>query len=370
MKTGLIFIGIFVLGLFLLPLMALWYNGPEEAQVAVHSPAMAPAPVQAPSVPPAVTPPVATIPALRSHPPEQQPRFGEFSEHGVRFFRILDKSTGRVSEVPVRDFVRGAVVSEMPATFHTEALKAQAVAAHTWALNQHMRQQRSPDPALRGADFSADPGKREGYMTERQAMEFLGPNAQMHWEKITAASDSVLEFIMEYDGQPILAAYHAMSAGMTECSGNVWVAPRPYLQPTHSEGCLLAPNFEVQTNLTQARVQNLLRAEHPGIELSGSPGEWFNVVSRSDSGYITEVQAGSIMLHGRDIRTMFGLRSHNLDIRFDGQNFIFTASGHGHGVGLPQYGADFKARQGYTFDEILDHYYSGIVIRRVNFDAL
>jgi stage II sporulation protein D len=345
-KAGLIFIGIFVLALFLTPLTALLYNDQEETPAAVHSPVMAP---------------------LRPLP---TPVFGEYSGHGVRFFRILDKSTGRVNEVSVRDFVRGAVVSEMPATFHTEALKAQAVAAHTWALNNRLRQQRSPEPALRGADFAADPGKREVYMTERQAMEFLGPQAQMHWEKIVAASDSVLEYIMEHDGQPILAAYHAMSAGMTECSGNVWVQSRPYLRPTQSEGCFLAPNFEVQTSFTQARVQNLLRAEYPRIDLSAPPGEWFDIVSRSESGYITGVQVGGIMLHGRDIRTLFGLRSHNFDIRRNGQNIVFTTYGHGHGVGLPQYGADFKARQGSTFDEILEYYFSDITIRRVNFDIL
>ncbi|MCL2068667.1 MAG: stage II sporulation protein D, partial [Oscillospiraceae bacterium] len=77
---------------------------------------------------------------------------------------------------------------------------------------------------------------------------------------------------------------------------------------------------------------------------------------------------GGLLIHGRDIRVMFGLRSHNLDIRWDGQNFIFTARGYGHGVGMPQYGADFLARQGYTFDEILDYYYSDIVIRRVKFE--
>jgi stage II sporulation protein D len=366
MKAGLIFIGVFSLALFLTPLMALWYNESETVPAQVHSPAM--------------TSPAVTVPSGRGssepgrpqppEPPPELPRFGEFSEHGVLSFRILDKSTGRVNEVSVRDFVRGAVVSEMPATFHTEALKAQAVAAHTWALNNHLRQRRSPDPALRGADFAADPSRREGYMTERQAMDFLGPHAQMYWEKITSASDSVLEFIMEHDGQPILAAYHAISAGVTEDSGNVWMQSRPYLQPVQSEGCFLAPNFEVETSFTQARAQNLLRAEHPGIDLSAPPGEWFNVISRSDSGYVTEARVGGLTLHGRDIRAAFGLRSHNFDIRWDGGNFVFTARGHGHGVGLPQYGADFLARQGYTFDEILDRYYSDIVIRRVNFDIL
>jgi stage II sporulation protein D len=345
--------------MFVVPLMALWYNEPKPAAVQEHRPAIA-----IPGPPPE--------PGPEPEPFVEQPHIisDEYSAHGVLSFKILDSSTGRVSEVPVRDFVRGAVVAEMPATFHPEALKAQAVAAHTWALNNHLRQQRTPEPALKGADFAADPSNREGYMTERQARAFLGPQADMFWDKIVAAADSVLPFIIEHDGEPILAAYHAMSAGMTEDSGNVWLSSRPYLNPVESPGCLLAPNFEVEIVLSQARVKNTLHASHPRMDLSAPPGQWFNIVSRSDSGYVTEVAAGDLLLHGREIRTMFGLRSHNLDIGFGGSDFIFTARGYGHGVGLPQYGADFLARQGYTFDEILEYYYSDIVLRRVDFAAL
>lgn len=84
-------------------------------------------------------------------------------------FRILDDRTGKVFEVSARDYVRGALAAEMPPTFHPEALKAQAVAAHTYALRLREQNRAAPDESLKGADFSADPqGLEELY--DRKAL--------------------------------------------------------------------------------------------------------------------------------------------------------------------------------------------------------
>ena len=85
-------------------------------------------------------------------------------------FLILNRTTGEIEEVPVEEYVVGALCSEMPATFHTEALKAQAVSAHTWALYCQRQARESGQPY----DFSADPLNWQGYVTEEQARERFG----------------------------------------------------------------------------------------------------------------------------------------------------------------------------------------------------
>ena len=362
MKATLIFIAIFVVSVFMIPMLAIFHGEPQAAGAAAqHTPAP-PHPIREASPAASMFRPFLQSPA--------SPTSFECSEHGVLSFRILDTSTGRIDDVPVRDFVRGALAMEMPMSFHDEALKAQAIAAHTWALANHLRQQRIPDPALRGADFAADPWRREVYITEEKAREFFGPFFEQSWERVTYITDSVLDLIIEHDGAPIMAAYHAISAGMTEYTGNVWVGTSLYLLPAISAGCLLADNFEVSTTFASSYVQRALQASLPGISLSAEPEEWFTILTRSDSGYITQAEVGGITIHGSRIRTMFNLRSHNLDITYHSGYFTFTSRGHGHGVGMPQYGANFLALQGYSFCEIIKHYYSGVEIRRVDFNRI
>jgi len=370
MKANLAFGAFFFIVVFTIPLIALSYNGQdiiltpaEQPAAAVHSPNIAPPnpPQQIPAViPPTyeeISPEPYVIPATAI------PR--EYSLHGVTSFLILDISTGLIEEVSVRDFVRGALAMEMPMSFHDEALRAQAVAAHTWALTNHLRQQRSPDPALRGADFAADPWNREVYMTEEKTRQFWGPFFEDHWQRASDITDSVLHYIIEFEGEPIMAAFHAMSAGKTEYAGNVWVGTSAYLLPVYSAGCMLAGNFEVDVIFTAEQVEDALREQIANITLSSEPENWFLETKRSSSGYITEAEIGGVRLHGSDIRTMFGLRSHNINISYHMGEFIFSTRGHGHGVGLPQYGAEFLAGQGYTFEEILKHYYTGVEIRQV-----
>jgi len=360
MKVKFLFGAIFVISVFLIPLLALRYSPPEGAHPAAVGSASAhinsrtaKTANEAYSTPKTESTPIISVDGT--------------SEYGVDSFKILDRTTGKIAIVSLRDYVRGAVASEMPAAFHPEALKAQAVAAHTYALYNYYQQQRSPDPALKGADFSADPSRREGYITEQTAREFYGEAyADFYWDKICTAADEVLQYIMEHDGEPIVAAYHAISAGQTEDSGNVWRSSVPYLAPAESIGCVFAPDYETVTKLTVDEARRLLLAKLPQLDFSAPPEDWFYILERSDSGYVTQIEVAGEILHGKDIREALGLRSHCLELDYAGNVFTFTVWGHGHGVGLSQYGADFMARQGSTFEEILQNYYSGVVIKKAS----
>ena len=104
-----------------------------------------------------------------------------------------------------------------------------------------------------------------------------------------------------------------------------------------------------------------LRAE----ALPDNPAGWFQDITRSESGYITELRLAGEALSGQQLRNLFSLRSSNLQIAYQNGNFIFTATGYGHGVGMSQYGADYMARQGADYREILAHYYTGATLCRL-----
>ena len=358
MKAVAVLVAIFALALLMIPMIALNFEATPASgvQVAVHSPLS-----DEPAVPNAMekSPQQETVTAEpNSAKSETAPATG--AVEGVDIFRILDVGTGKVTEVSVRDYVRGAVAVEMPASFHTEALKAQAVAAHTYALAQHAAQQASPDPDLQGADFTADPVNRIGYITRQQALDFYGEEqAEMYWDKVCGAVDSVLDQVLVYEEEPIVAAYHAISAGRTEDAGNVWSGSAPYLKPVESQGDYLAPDYNTQVSYTGDEVRQRILAVFPQADLSGEPDTWFGETLYSDSGYVLYVKVGGVEIQGKQLRQIFDLRSHNFEVSTDDGTFTFQVCGYGHGVGLSQYGADYLARQGSTYDEILETYYTG-----------
>ncbi len=281
---------------------------------------------------------------------------------GLTDFRIKNVSTGKVETVSARDYVIGAVASEMPASFSIEALKAQAVAAHTYALRKKLDVANAANPSADGADFEADPSNYKGYMTEELARVWFGDNFDVYWSRIAGACDEVLGKVLVYQSEPIIAAYHSMSAGLTESAETVWLTGVPYLVPVESAGDVLARSFEVETDVTTDEVKGLLVARYPDIKLPTDKTKWFAEKNRSQSGTITELMAGDVTMTGQEAREMFSLRSANFTVQYSNGKFTFTTLGYGHGVGLSQYGADYMARQGATYDEILAHYYTGAVL--------
>ncbi len=318
------------------------------------------APVSTPESVPASSSPVASVlPEVESKPTAATSAApSEIDVKPRTSFKIFDRSTKKVFTVDTAEYIRGAVASEMPATFHQQALTAQAIAAHTWALYSAERQAENPDPELKGADFSADPERLEGYITQERFFERYGSAAELFWPKICAAADYALTRIVAYDGEPALTAYHSTSVGHTEASENVWAVALPYLVPVESDGDLLAPDYKVTETYDKKTMKLLLTQAFPDVTLNdNTPEKWIIALETSESGYVTLAKVGDLEVHGQAVRNALSLRSGCFSIAYQGGTFSIETRGYGHGVGLSQYGADFMARQGSTCEEILLHYY-------------
>ena len=350
MKTLLSFFVLFSLIVFLLPLAAL---SPDKADQKAASQNIANnfatfGPIRQednlPSVPDSMT---------VVSPQEETPSAQLVAEPAS--FSILDRSSGEIRQVAVLDYLYGAVAAELPPGFHPEAMKAQAIASHTYALYCHAH----PASNLNGADFSADPSKWEGYVTHEQMIERYPDLGETYWKKITDAVDQVASFVLVYQQEPILAAYQSKSAGATEFASNFWNGSVPYLVPVDSPGDTLADQFETTVSFSAEQIRGILTESYPDLILEGDTRSWFQIVSRSPSGYILTIQAGNLQISGKDLRTLLGLRSSNFTVTAQVDSFLFTTKGYGHGVGLSQYGADYMARQGDGYENILLHYYTG-----------
>lgn len=279
-------------------------------------------------------------------------------------YRVLDVSSGQVIEVPVRDYIIGAVCAEMPATFDCEALKAQAAAAHTYAERQRLREKASPTPELCGADFSNDTSKYQGYFTVNQAKQYYGEAFEQSYKKIADAVDEVADFIITYNDEPIISAFHSMSPGMTESAENAWGTAVDYLVPVESDADTSAPKYLEETVYQRDVLREKLSSAFGAADLGDNMEEWVKVTGTSESGTVLTASVGGIIVSGSDIRSALALRSPCFTVKSEGDSMTFTTKGYGHGVGMSQYGANSMALNGSTWEEILAHYYVGCSIVR------
>lgn len=278
--------------------------------------------------------------------------------------KVLDITTGKVEDIPSFDYVVGAVCAEMPATFEPEALKAQAVAAYTYAVRQREKAKTAPDPELNGAYFSNDSSKYQAYFNENQAKQYYGENYEQYIEKIRTAVSEVGGEYMTYEDEPIIAAFHSASSGVTESAEEVWGSKIPYLQSVESEYDTFAPKYMDEYEFTQGEMKRLLEKSFEDISLGDEPENWFSDETKSKGGTVLTISAGDKAVTGQQIRSALSLRSAVFEIEYDNGDFKITTKGCGHCVGMSQYGANEMAKTGKTYSEILKHYYTDIEIEK------
>ncbi len=343
MKKAIPLVLLFAALIYLLPLTALLF---PEREAAAPPPTSAAAPASD-SAPEPQAPPASSLPAA---PKEEPPLL------------ILDERSGEVREVSVREFVRGAVAAEMPIDYPDEALRAQAVAAHSYALA--CKAQADPnDPALKGAYFSANPDQRLGYLTETVMRAMWGDAFEANRQRLYAIVDSVLDEVLLYDGQPALACYHAISNGQTGSAEAVWGSPVPYLVSVDSTLDLTSPDYEQSFTVTKQELAQDIGMVFPDLELTGDAANWIGAIDRTAAGYVDTISIGGVSCKGTAVRTALRLRSRDFTITWTDEHlFTITTRGYGHGVGLSQYGANALALTGKTYQEILAHYYPGTTL--------
>ncbi len=275
-------------------------------------------------------------------------------------FRILTGDT--VITLTTREFLIRTLAFEMPAAYHTEALKAQAVAAYTYYSRRKDAAATTADPALKGADFrTPDASFPQEYTTDKLRDKW-GAQFDSYYHKLCAAVDAVMGKCILYEGNKIDAAYFAISHGTTEPAEAVWGAPVPYLQSITSPGDKLAPGYEQSIKLSTDEVKAAITKTEPTITLGDKPEAWFGQPTNTAAGSVATIPVGDKTLAGTAVRAALGLRSACFSVTYTDGTFTFVTRGYGHGVGMSQYGADYLARQGYTWQEILHYYYTNVTI--------
>lgn len=255
----------------------------------------------------------------------------------------------------------GVVSAEMPASYEIEALKAQAVVARTYTAYKIEHAGKHPE-----ADICDDSACCQAWISkENRFSKWNEEEREGNWNKIVEAVDSTKGKIITYNGEPINAFFHSNSGGTTETVSNVWGGTDyPYLQSVETSGEEGYSQYESNVTLTREELIEKLKEKHPEVQINYEQEEAIKITEYTESGRVKNIQFGNIDISGVEARTLLGLRSAKFSIEI-GDNIVFNVTGYGHGVGLSQTGADSMAKQGSNFEQIINHYYTGIKIENV-----
>ena len=283
-------------------------------------------------------------------PPAQSAGY-KTDEDKAETVSVFVVSSNKSMDMSVNDYLIGAVASEMPASFHTEALKAQAVAC----MSYMMWVKSNADNAE--YDITSDPATHQGYLTEDEMKNKWGDKYESYRGKISDAVSAVQGQYLTYEGEAILALFHAISPGMTQNSDDVWESPLPYIKPVTAPGDTISPDFDSQVSVSCRKIREIF-----SIDSQVKDSELIDIFTLSDSSFIKEIPTGTKTASAGDIASKLGLKSPYFTAEYKEGNYIFSVKGYGHGLGMSQYSADYMARQGSTYDEILAHFYKGTTL--------
>lgn len=256
------------------------------------------------------------------------------------------RSNGSVINLNITDYLIGVVSSEMPASFNLEALKAQSVLARTYALKAKQTGKKLTDTV-----------STQSYIDMDQMKNKWGNSFNTYYNKIKNAVENTNGEYLSYNGNYIEALYHSTNNGKTESSLDVFGNYYPYLISVSSEYDKNASSYLRTINMSLDTISNKL-----GLSLNND--SVINILSYTDGGNIKEININGNNFSGKKVRELLGLRSADFDISISDNNANITTRGYGHGVGMSQYGANGMANAGYSYKNILSHYYPGTTLTK------
>ena len=262
---------------------------------------------------------------------------------------VKDVDSNEETNLDLEEYVVGVVAGEMPASFEIEALKAQAIAARSYALSKIETSTESYDLVT---DIT-----NQVYITTEDMQEKWGEDYDFYYDKIKYAVAATKNLVMEYEGDVISAYYFAMSNGATEDVSLVFGESRDYLKSVDSSWDESVKNFSVTTTFTKEEFCSKLSIDCSNITIGA--------IDRSSTNRVNTIVINDKEFKGTTLRTLLGLRSTDFTIDIS-DDIKITTKGYGHGVGMSQYGANEMAKNGANYEEILNHYYKDIDIVEIN----
>lgn len=264
---------------------------------------------------------------------------------------LLNESDGSIKNVNIEDYIIGVVAAEMPASFEPEALKAQAVAARTYAMYKK---------ETRNLDYDLIIGtKDQAYQTNEELLKKWGVSFFKNYLKVRDAVLATEGEILTYNGQTINAFYFSMSNGYTENVESVFKSDLPYLKSVPSTWDNESiKNYEFTKTISKEDFCKSLEISCDNIKIEN--------IQKTSSNRVASLTINDKTFLGTKVRSLLGLRSTDFTIECLDNDIKITTKGYGHGVGMSQYGANGMAKENHNYKEILNYFYQNTEISKIN----
>jgi len=264
----------------------------------------------------------------------------------------VKKENGEIIEVPFEEYTLGVLAGEMPVSFELEALKAQAVAARSYVLKK-MEQNKNENYDI------LDTVMNQVYVSDENLKEKLKDKYEENINKLKRAIKETTGEYLTYNDEIVEAFFFSTSTGKTENSEDVFVQALPYLRSVDSNwDSKVSPVFNETINMS-------LEEFYQKLNLNYNDSLNIEITETTSTGRIKKIKINNKEFSGNEISNSLNLRSTFFDIKQIDDSIYITTTGYGHGVGMSQYGAHGMAKEGYTYDQILKHYYQGIEISKM-----
>ena len=280
---------------------------------------------------------------------------------------LYNKEKDIVEKLDLEEYVMGVVASEVPASFAEEALKAQAIAARTFYMNE--RNKPCKDAKAKGAEI-CNTTNCQVYMNKKDRITgWKSSEAESNWNKIQKAVLDTKGQVITYENSILeYPQFFATSSGKTEDAKDVFSIDVPYLKSEESKGEEIAPKYKTTVEIPINEFVNKINLKYSTANLKKSDlASQIIIESYTKAGSTKEIKIGNEIIKGIEFRTLFNLNSTNFKLDFSKDVVKINCIGYGHDVGMSQWGANVMAKNGSTYDEILKHYYSGVEIQKIKY---
>ena len=276
--------------------------------------------------------------------------------------KLLHIKTNNIEEILLDEYLYGVVSAEMPADFELEALKAQAIVARTYTIYKIIQNQSKHE----NAHICDNSACCQAWISKDDRLaKWKEEERQEKWNKIVLAVNETKGKIITYEGKPINAFFHSNSGGATESPSNVWGGTGyPYLQTVSTSGEDAYSQYSSEVEITKEEFIIKMKEKYSDFSINFEEENCIQIIEYTTGGRIKTIKIGNQNLSGVEVRNIFGLRSANFEIEIT-DKISFSVIGYGHGVGMSQTGADSMAKQGYNYEDIIKHFYNGVLITDV-----
>ncbi len=273
--------------------------------------------------------------------------------------KVYDTKNDEIISMGLETYLIGVVSAEMPVSFETEALKAQSVAARTYAL----RKISQPATHENGANICTDFAHCQAYQNTEELKEKWGRDYDKNIKKIKTSVKETSSQFLSYNGDYASTVFHASSNGKTEASEDVWSKPYPYLSSVDSGENFTVKDFKSEVSLKKEEFINGLNSILETNKFKSEDELKITDYTYTKGNNVKSLQVSGVEFNAKDFREKFKLKSTAFKIKSEKDEIVFEVTGNGHGVGMSQYGAHYMALEGRGYKEILFHFYPGTEIK-------